>query len=304
MISTLADPDDKTCWALIEDVRNPLTCWNRFLKPSSFNALVPLSGDNEECDEGGQALLEAQDSALNQAKGGYNRAVGDLLDLLVNLMQGKHTESLKNLSQSGEPLAKAIQAAASLEDETEKKKLPEMVIQLCLVIRAFDIKAGKVSGTATTPAPSLISTLAQGKDADHLAHITADRERVWKLVQAERRKYVTFSTPRGSDVKDSLQNALRASGKVHSFNGTLNASHRLFCASADLWSESVSEPWLNSTVPKESDWKLITDFCCNTGGATDFGMMFDGRMREVRRFNESCVTLSFAMVIFDVHILY
>lgn len=120
------------------------------------------------------------------------------------------------------------------------------------------------------------------------AESEAEREAAWKKVQAERRKFVTFSYPR-TWAKDQIINAFRSSGKVFSYTGELNSAHRLFVASADLLHEEGDEPWNAPCPPAASMWKEITSFITSTSGPADFAMLFDGRMREIRRQNEALI---------------
>lgn len=105
-------------------------------------------------------------------------------------------------------------------------------------------------------------------------------------MQAERRKFVSLGVPK-SWTKDGPLAAYRGSGKVFSHNGLLNSSHRLLTASADLISESGSEPWLSPTAPPTSLWKDILGFMsASATGTADFVIAFDGRLIECRRLNE------------------
>ena len=99
------------------------------------------------------------------------------------------------------------------------------------------------------PAPPLIQTLGGDSSKDEEAEAC---NRVWKQVQNERKKFVSFSCPKGYG-KDNLIAALKAGGKVYTFSGQLNSSHRLFCASADLLDEEGAEPLLcqNQTAGRE-----------------------------------------------------
>lgn len=132
------------------------------------------------------------------------------------------------------------------------------------------------------PAPSLIQTLGSDSLKDEEAEA---RNRVWKQVQNERKKYVSFSCPK-SYGKDNLVAALKASGKVYAFSGQLNVSHRLFYGSAELLEEEGIEPWMNSTEPKKDRLKGICDMGSITG-TTDFCL----RMRSIRRISVPGLTI-------------
>ena len=150
---------------------------------------------------------------------------------------------------------------------------------MCSIAQSFDAGQKTISLNQTScPALSLIETLnaAEGDSSESAA---AKREETWKQVQAERRK--SFAS------KDHLTNAFRQCGKVHSHSGQLNSSHRLLTASADLLSEHKDEPWLTQACPDKTAWKAIVEFCGSCTGSSDFALVFDGRMREVRRTHAS-----------------
>jgi hypothetical protein len=285
LVKTLPEAEAQSCTALIEGtILNPMACWENYLKPTSEVAAKGAEDEDLEVvdEDGGDDL--ANQSALVTIKEKYNRATGCLLDLLVALVNGQHGDDLREISQCGEPLSKMLQPGAKdSSEEASQGSSIALVAQLCEVIKAFDTNTKSVSVTSTAPAPSLISTLNQSQSVEEL---TAERERVWRLVQNERRKYATFSVPKTLK-PESLLSSFRSCGKVYGHSGTLNSSHRLICGSADLLSEASAEPWLTQSKPDAPVWKGIAEFCVSTTGPTDFATVFDGRMREVRRINDA-----------------
>ena len=174
-----------------------------------------------------------------------------------------------------------LKALQELGQADSGAKVPELVKQLHLITTQFDGHSKSVSASSSAPVPSILSQLAASSgqvDAD------AERERQWKTVQQERRRFVSFGVPKAWN-KDGLMNCYRNSGKVFSFSGVLNTSHRLFSGAADLLKEEGDEPWSAPTPPTEKTWKEVTGFLTACSGQTDFAMAFDGRMRDVRRWN-------------------
>ena len=276
-MQSLTEGDAKALWNVIDKtILNPLKCWKDYLAPSAESASAQQAEADDEAygaDDCGPC-----ESALAVVKEKFNRAAGVLLDFLVEVMCGRHLEDCKQVAQGSEPLSKLLQ-----ENGTEGGKEIDFVVQLREVVRAFDNSAKNVSSkTTSAPAPSLIATL-QGQPMED---VQADQERVWRLVQAERRKFVTLGVVKAYK-NEAITASFRSSGKVYSHSGTLNSSHRLLCASADLMTENVPEPWLSASKPDTSSWKAICEFSASSNGATDFVVLFDGRMREIRRANAS-----------------
>jgi hypothetical protein len=147
----------------------------------------------------------------------------------------------------------------------------------------FDGHSKSISPSNAAPAPSLLTVLTAEGKLDHEAD--AERDRHWKMIQSERRRFVSFGIPK-SWSKESLLASFRASGKVFAHSGQLNSNHRLICASADLLFEHGDEPWATPSVPPPNLWKEILAFMGSSAtGPADFVMAFDGRMREMRRLS-------------------
>ena len=170
----------------------------------------------------------------------------------------------------------------ALQEEAQADEL-DLVKQVRLATEMFEGHSKSVAASSAAPVPSLLSQLTAGGQVNTEAD--AERERIWKAVQAEGRKFVSFGAPKTWS-KDGLLQAFRASGKVRGHSGPLNSSHRLISASADLVTEHGEEPWSTASVPPLPLWKEIIAFVnMSASGPADFLMAFDGRMREVRRVN-------------------
>ena len=216
LVKTLPEMESQSCLALIQDtIFNPMKCWEDFLKPTEE---VPAKGAEDEDGEAAEhGDAAASETALATVKAKYNRATGCLLDLLVALMSGQYGDDLREISQCGEPVAKMLQPTArDAGEEASEGASIALVVQLCEVVKAFDSSSKSVSVKSTAPAPSLMSTLNQTQPVEEL---TAERERVWKLVQGERRKFATFSVPK-SFKQESLLGSFRACGKAYGHSGT------------------------------------------------------------------------------------
>lgn len=280
----LPEIEAKKCHDAIRTLLDPRKVWSQFLETECQQHGLLIK---EEDDEDRATAAPAEEtSALDTLKAGFNRATGLMFDLFFGLMRGKYIDDCRTLSSQNVKLSKAVSDAArsSQDDNKSEPAVTELVKALCLVVQSFDANAKSVAISTAAPAPSLISTLNSNGDGGEDA---AERERVWKLVQGERRKYITFSVV-SKYSKDALNHAFRQCGKVWSFTGQLNSSHRLIIASADLIEENQAEPWLNLSPRKADVWKSVAEFCLGVTGSTDFSLMCDGRMREARRIQVPC----------------
>lgn len=142
--------------------------------------------------------------------------------------------------------------------------------QIRLIAQQFDGNSKSVAVSTSAPAPSLLNSLtSHGTD---VPDADGERERRWKTVQGERKRFVSFSVPK-TWTSDGLGGAFRSAGKVFNHSGTLNSSHRLIVASADLLHEEGDEPWLSLQSPASNLWKDIVTFCSSASGNTDFVML-------------------------------
>lgn len=235
---------------------------------------------------------------LNVIKAEFNKATGSLLELLVDLMQGQFLDDCKKLAAENVKIAKVVAEAASGAhgDEKSPHQSLKLISSLYLVVQAFDTNTNSVSLATTLPSQSLIESLVPTSSTEQDAAL---REMTWKQVQGERRKFVTFSVvPKYT--KDALNAAFRNSGKVCAHKGALNTSHRLIVASADMVTEASDQPWLSLSPPSSETWKAVAEFGVSLTGSTDFTLLFDGRMREVRRIHVHWLQLGLNFDLFGV----
>ena len=278
LTSKLPEQECQKCVKVLESIRDPTTCLAEFLLTESEE-----SGIVREDEEDAAAAAPVEAGKLNKVKAEFNKATGSLLELLVDLMRGEYIEDCKKIAAENMKLPQAVTEAASSmhTDEKSGQQSVKLLTSLYLVVQAFDTGSKSVSLASTLPSQSLIQTLNPTTSSEQDAAV---REMTWKQVQAERRKFVTFSVvPKYT--KDSLNAAFRNSGKVWAHKGSLNASHRLIIGSADMMTEESDQPWLSQSPPAHEAWKAVAEFCVALTGSTDFTLLFDGRMREIRRIN-------------------
>ena len=289
LVQKLSEPEAAKCKTVFEQIMSPMACWENFLKVYS-----EAGGEVAVAETEAPETAVPEQSALDKVKADFNKATGSLLELLVDLMQGKYLDDCRELAKDdnakiSEIVSQAAQASQASQS-SQNDKACDLAKALCTVVQGFDVNHSKsISLASACPAPSLISTMNDGEGGEALK---AKREEIWKQVQSQRRQFVTFSVPKSFSTKDHLSAAFRASGKVHSHSGQLNHSHRLIVASADLITEADTDPWLHTTMPDKSTWKTMAEFCSGTLGPTDFALIFDGRMREARRLNVLGLTLA------------
>ena len=277
LLARLPESDSDKAAKVLEDILDPAKCWEKFLKPDDKSSLPDCFQEEDLDDDEDVVVVPA--GPMASVKEGFNKATGMLFDLLLEVISGKHFADCQELAK--EPLI-----VAKLLSEMEGGKAEdavELLKQLHLITTMFDGAATKsVSGNTAVPAPSLLTQLSAEGEID------GERERAWKAVQAERRKLVSFSVPK-TWTKDALLASFRGCGKVFQHNGILNTSHRLFIASADLITEQGEEPWINPTPPPNQLWQEIVGGFLSPAatGSADFLIAFDGRMREIRRLNDT-----------------
>ena len=278
LVGKLPELESQKCAKVISEMKNPHTCWSEFFAGETAASDVVKEEDDDE--DAAAGVVEA--SKLNTLKGEFNKATGSLLELLMDLMRGQFLGDCRKLSQENVKLAQAVAdaAAPAIPDKDEQPGSSSfgLVKSLVLVVQSFDTATKSVSLQAPLPMPSLVQSLNPDKSSEADA---ACRERAWKQVQTERRKFVSFSVAKYS--KDALQTAFRNCGKVWAHKGDLNSSHRFIVGSADLLLECAQQPWFSASVPTADAWTCVTDFCMGIVGAADFVFLFDGRMREIRR---------------------
>ena len=274
LVQKLPESDQKDALTVLGKLRDPMCLWHEFLKLADGEGKPSevLAEDDDDVAE--PAGVEGGNGPLEAWKQKFNKSTGQLLDFVFDLMQGKYLDDFRELCKENEKIARIVAVA---KDDAEKFKGNELLTQISIVVQAFDTAAKSVSIAAPVPAPSLLRSL-DGSDQAEEARAAA-----WKQVQQERKKFISLSTMVKCS-KDSLNTAFRQSGKVWSHGGTLNASHRLVIAAADLLSEAGNtEPWLSPSPPSKEMWTSICEFCASLTGPTDFALCLDGRMREAKR---------------------
>ncbi|CAE6915014.1 unnamed protein product [Symbiodinium sp. CCMP2592] len=283
LANKLPEPDKVKLTGILAELRCPSTCWEKYL--CHADADQGAAGEDDMDGEDPEDVERpVPQSKIGAVKEGFNKAIGMLLDLLLELMSGKYYKDCCMLASSEDGLAKALTAAQlGSSDDTEHEEPCALITQMKIIVDKFDNSTKSVGATSAAPAPSLLQSLAKASEAD-TPEECVERERQWKAVQTERRKFVSFSVPNKIS-KDCLVNAFRGCGKVFTHKGTLNSSHRLIVASADLLAEAGTDPWLKGTPPSE-EWKEICAFAKDISGPEDFVVLFDGRMREIRRVSE------------------
>lgn len=277
LMQKLPEQESKKCATIVESIRNPMTCLAEFFLTESAE-----SGIVREDEEDADVAAPVAAGKLNTVKAEFNKATGSLLELLVDLMRGQFLDDCKKLAAENLKIAKVVAEAASGAHADEKSPQNfKLISSLYLVVQAFDANTKSVSLVAALPSQSLIESFIPTSSTEQDAAV---REMTWKQVQAERRKFVTFSVvPKYT--KESLNAAFRNSGKVWAHKGALNTSHRLVIGSADMVTEASDQPWLNFSPPSAEIWKAVAEFCVALTGSADFALLFDGRMREIRRIH-------------------
>ena len=249
---------------------DPVTCWAKYLE-ALFKAESTQALNEEDLDlevAGGGPTTECD--LLAETKKAFNKPTGMLLDVLLKLMRGVYLQECRKLASDG--FYKAMDGSA--------KDQCDLVRDLQVIVEHFEGSQKSVSLTTQVPELGLLQGLrAQGADAES----AEDREGHWRTVQGERKKYINLSVPK-SWSREMMTAAFRSSGKVYSHSGTLNASHRLICARADLFQEEGEAPWSIQSKPGK-DWAGLVEFAASCSGSCDFVMLFDGRMREIRRMH-------------------
>jgi len=269
---------------LLSEIADPAKCWEIYLNVKNAAADVEAEKAIQEDEEDVQDDVVESSGKLGEVKANFNRPTGMLLDLLVRLMAGKFYQDCRLLASDGNSFLKAM--PKTLNSEGEEQDDPcGLVKEMRLIVEHFDGSNKSVTLSGTAPMPSLLSQVSS-QPGDDNQEIALERERQWKSIQAERRKYISFSAVRTWQ-KESILTAFRTCGKVYGHAGTLNSSHRLVVGSADLFKEEGDTPWSVHTKPGDA-WKGVCDFASSVSGACDFTMLFDGRIREARRQHVPC----------------
>ena len=275
----LADAEKVKFETVLLELRDPVSCWNRYLSQSMKADSTNNEGLQEEDLEEGEPVDDGSD-CLSSVRASFNKPIGMVLDLVIKLMRGAYFQDCRRIASNTNPGA----FLKTLEDKDCKEQC-DLVKDLRIILEHFETNQKSVSLSTAVPEVGLLQGLkAQGPDGVDAA-VTQERERLWKVVQNERRKYISFSVPKHW-TKDAILASFRSCGKVYAHSGALNSSHRLICASADLFREDGLTPWATQSPPG-TDWGEVISFAAGCTGACDFIMLLDGRMREARRMHES-----------------
>lgn len=259
---------------MLQDLLSPEQCWAKYLRQDEKAVADDCGVNEDDMEEDGDVVVPPGPMAV--VKEGFNKATGTLFDLLLDLVSGKHFADCSELASHSGGVVKALL-------EVDSSKDLEFLKQLKLATEMFEGSSKSVTASSAAPAPSLLNQLTTARSVDGEGDV--ERERHWKTIQGERRKFVSFGVPKAF-TKDGILASYRACGKVFAHSGILNSSHKLLCASADLVFEQGDEPWLTASVPPTPLWKEIVGFLASSAtGPADFVMAFDGRMREMRRVN-------------------
>ena len=278
MLSKLPEPELLKAKAVLEDLLNPLQCWKKFLQPDEKALAETELLHEDDLDEEGSCAVVVPSGPLATVKESFNKATGQLFDLVLDMVSGKHYSDCQQIAIQGGGAGGLLKALQDTEQDLEFLKQLRLVTEL-----AGGTQSKSVTASTAAPTPSLLTQLTSVGQVD--AEADAERERHWKIVQSERRKLVGFGVPK-TWTKEALLTSFRACGKVFSYAGQLNTGHRLLCASADLMTEQGDEPWTAPSSPPAALWKEVLGFMTTSAtGTTDFVMAFDGRMREIRRIN-------------------
>eukprot|EP00435_Cladocopium_sp_Y103_P012187 s3826_g3.t1 len=266
LVTKLPEPEIQKAKAVLEDLLSPLRCWEKFLEPDEKSLVDTGFLHEDDLEEEGACAVVVPSGPLPAMKENFTKATGQLFDLLLEVISGKHFSDCQELASQAGGLIKALQ-------DTENDL--EFLKQLRLVTELIDGGQSKsVTASAAAPAPSLLTQLTATGQVN--AEADAERERHWKTVQSERRKFASFGVPKNW-TKESLLSSFRACGKIL-YVGQLNTGHRLLCASADLMHEQGDEPWAMPSVPPAPVWKEVVAFMNGSAtGPADFLMAFDGR---------------------------
>ena len=266
-------------YTAINDLANPNCIFEADPEP-----LLKLLAKNDYCPQSPAqwlgnprafAFCSTENLAMLLGFHAFGRIVLNLVEIKTNLMMA---------AANAHPFGHFWLVAEETLRGWVTGKTVEVAYRTRLITQQFDGNSKSVAVSTSAPAPSLLNSLtSHGTD---VPDADGERERHWKTVQGERKRFVSFSVPK-TWTSDGLGGAFRSAGKVFNHSGTLNSSHRLIVASADLLHEEGDEPWLSLQSPASNLWKDIVTFCSSASGNTDFVMLFDGRMRQIRRTNES-----------------
>ena len=135
----MPDAESKKCANALLRILDPEVCWADFLQ-GQMSACTDVVIQEEEDEIAAPAAEQPELSALDTLKADFNKATGALLELLLELMQGKHMDDCRSLSQDNVKLSHAVSEAAQAAQKEQKgceTKPLELIKCLCLVVQSF-----------------------------------------------------------------------------------------------------------------------------------------------------------------------
>ena len=142
----------------------------------------------EEC------VVSVPTGPMALVKESFDKATGVLLDILLDLVSGKHFSDCQELASQAGGMIKALQNMGGQEDL-------QLLKELKIVTDMFDGHSKSITPSNAARAPSLLTPLTAEGKLDHEAD--AERDRHWKMIQSERRRFVSFGIPKNWS-KDGL----------------------------------------------------------------------------------------------------
>ena len=259
----------------------------------------------------GTMEVEGEDDALNEKAaqedddrkasrlGGVKENMCKSGMLFADLRHGVHIgkfdadfKAMCYVDRGSEPsltVQAVIEASDKSEDKSQGYEFLKFNRELVRLINlAQNRSVAPVAAGGSAPALSVRALARQRSNPDEDgARMQEERDSTWRSVIQQRKKFVTLSAPKdGATLDAALPAAFRQCGAVHKFTGTINESHRVFVASAELYHEFKEEPWTQSSPPPADAWTTICKFVSSQNGPVDFGLVSDGRDRSTRRVQE------------------
>ena len=139
--------------------------------------------------------------------------------------------------------------------------------------------ARQLSRTVSDPNP------AEADFAQLQEEIDREKKKLWAEVREHRQKTICCQTLQSSASKpDAWQQCWRGTASAaRRFQGTLNASHRLWIVSAEQFDENSACPWVQESVTKHDALKAALTFMVKEAtNQWDIIVAVDGRMFSAR----------------------
>ena len=145
LIAKLPEPELSKAKATLEDLLSPAQCWEKFLCPDEKAAAEVGCSHEDDIDEECAVLVPTGSMAL--VKESFNKATGLLLDILLDLIAGKHFSDCQELASQAGGIIKALQNMGGQEDF-------ELLKQLKIVTDMFDGQIHFPKHCCTCPKPA------------------------------------------------------------------------------------------------------------------------------------------------------